>query len=52
MNHIPATVGLYGTPNVAGLEMKAAMLQFAQQICQYELDYIQTELADDEAETQ
>lgn len=52
MNHIPATVGFSDTPNVAGLEMKAAMLQFAQQICQYELDCIQTELADDEAETQ
>jgi hypothetical protein len=52
MNHIPATVGFSGNPNVAGLEMKAAMLQFAQQIFQYELDYIQTELADDETETQ
>lgn len=52
MNHTPTTLGFSDAQSAVGLEMKTAMLQFAQEICQYQLDCIQTELANDEAVSQ
>lgn len=52
MNHTPTTLGFSDAQSAAGLEMKTAMLQFAQEVCQYELDCIQKELANDQAVSQ
>lgn len=51
MNYFPATFGFSETLNAAGLEFKTAMLQFSQQIRQYQMDCINNELADYEAAT-
>lgn len=52
MNHTPTTLGFSDAQSAAGLEMKTAMLQFTQEVFQYELDCIQKELANDEAVSQ
>jgi hypothetical protein len=49
MDYYPATFGFSNTLNVAGLEIKTAMLRFSQQIRQYQMDCINSELADHEA---
>ena len=51
MDHYPAPFGFFDTVNAAGLEIKKAMLQFSEQVRQYQMDCITTELADCEAAT-
>ena len=51
MNHTSATLGFFDIPHTTGVEIGTAMLRFFQQIRQYQMDCIQAELADAEAET-
>lgn len=51
MDHFPATFGFSNNLNAAGLEIRTAMLQFSQQIRQYQMNCVNAELADYEAAT-
>ena len=51
MNHVPTTFGFSDTINAATLEIKAARLQFSQQVHQSQMGYTHAELTNHEAAT-